>query len=64
MIANFHIGIIALLLCGIILLAFCVGMMEGRRITRNSAITLGFAHFTVNPTNGETRFEWIAQKHQ
>lgn len=59
MITNFDIVKSALILGSLSVLAFCLGMVEGRRITRNSAITLGFAHYTVNPTNGETRFEWI-----
>jgi hypothetical protein len=41
-------------------LGFAVGYGVIRRESdRSDAIKAGVAHYTVNPTTGETKFEWI-----
>ena len=36
-----------------------LGGIIGRDAFRKKAIAAGVAHWTVNPTNGETKFEWL-----
>ena len=46
-----------------VLLGMAVGVVLGGIIGRDDfrkkAVLEGVAHWTVNPTNGETKFEWI-----
>ncbi len=41
-----------------LLIAFCIGLLEGARATQKLAIKAGVGHYTVNPTNGITQFEF------
>ena len=43
-------------------LAFCLGLTEGAKTIKKNAIEAGVAHYTVNPTNGMTQFEFKAAK--
>lgn len=38
---------------------FCFGLSLGKRDIMKQAISEGAAKYTVNPTNGETKFEFI-----
>jgi len=41
--------------------AFSLGALVARDQARQQAISQGVAKFTVNPTNGQTKFEFIKQ---
>ncbi|MGH2414539.1 MAG: hypothetical protein ACRDEA_12825 [Microcystaceae cyanobacterium] len=49
---------IAVVICMIIGALLFLGSQVGVRATRQQAIAAGVAQWTVNPTNGETKFEW------
>jgi hypothetical protein len=38
---------------------FCFGLSLGKRDIMKQAISEGVAKYTVNPTNGQTKFEFI-----
>lgn len=40
---------------------FCFGLSLGKRDIMKRAISEGVAKYTVNPTNGQTKFEFIKQ---
>lgn len=40
---------------------FCFGLSLGKKDIMKQAISEGAAKYTVNPTNGETKFEFIKQ---
>lgn len=53
-----------LIVCGGILIAaiaFFGGVLYGANAIQRSAIKAGVAHYTVNPTNGITQFEFKKQ---
>jgi hypothetical protein len=52
------IGVIILLIIMVSILSFILGIREGVTLQRKEAISAGVAHYTVNPTNGVSRFEF------
>lgn len=48
--------IIFCIVCGLV--GFVIGGNVGVKGMETIAIHKGYAHYTVNPTNGQTKFEW------
>ena len=44
---------------GFVVVFFCFGLSLGQKDIMKRAISEGVAKYTVNPTNGETKFEFI-----
>ena len=52
-------GFVALFVA--IVFAFSLGAFVAKEQVRKQAISQGVAKYTVNPTNGQTKFEFIKQ---
>jgi len=55
-----YLGVVALFIVTFAF-AFSLGVLVARGQDRQQAISQGVAKYTVNPTNGETKFEFIKQ---
>jgi hypothetical protein len=51
----------AVVIVTFVVVLFCFGLSQGKRDIMKQAISQGVAKFTVNPTNGQTKFEFIKQ---
>jgi len=51
----------AVVIVTFVVVLFCFGLSLGKRDIMKQAISQGVAKYTVNPTNGQTKFEFIKQ---